>query len=38
VVAAFVCLEKLSPPGPWFPRRSGTALMAWGGLVLAQAL
>jgi len=38
VLAAFVFLEKLSPPGPWFPRLSGTALMAWGGLVLAQAL
>lgn len=34
VLAAFVLLEKLSPPGPWFPRISGTALMAWGGWIL----
>jgi len=38
VLAAFVLLEKLSPPGPWVPRISGTALMAWGGLVFVQAL
>ena len=36
-LAGFVFLEKIAPPGPWPSRLAGTALIAWGGLVLAAA-
>ncbi|MBL4691595.1 MAG: DUF2182 domain-containing protein [Rhodospirillales bacterium] len=34
VLAMFVLLEKVTPPGPLLPRLTGTALIAWGGWVL----
>jgi predicted metal-binding membrane protein len=34
VLAMFVLLEKVTPPSPWLPRLTGTALIAWGGLAL----
>jgi predicted metal-binding membrane protein len=37
VLAIFVLSEKVTPPGPWLPRLTGTALVAWGGFVLTQA-
>ena len=37
-LAGFVFLEKIAPPGPWPPRLAGTALIAWGGWVLAATL
>ncbi len=37
VLAVFVFVEKIAPPGPWLPRLTGAALISWGGFVLTQA-
>lgn len=36
-IAIFVLAEKVTQPGPWLPRISGAALIAWGGGILALA-
>ena len=35
-LAALVLAEKIAPLGPWLPRIAGTALIGWGGWLLAQ--
>jgi predicted metal-binding membrane protein len=37
-LAGFVLVEKISLPGPWLPRLTGAALIAWGGSQLVTTL
>lgn len=37
VLAAFVLMEKVAPPGSWLPRATGALLILWGGQTIASA-